>query len=46
VKPASQIRATQSNQSKGQSDTKGGQQLAYPKPDQGDPASSSFISKS
>jgi hypothetical protein len=32
VKPASRVRATQSNQSEGRSDTRGGQQLAHSEP--------------
>jgi hypothetical protein len=40
------VRATQSNQSEGQSDTKGGQQLAHPVPHRGDLASSRFVYES
>jgi hypothetical protein len=46
AKPANRVRAAQSNQSEGQSDTKGGQQLAHLEPHQGDPSSSSFIYES
>jgi hypothetical protein len=46
AKPTSRVSATQSKQSVGQSDTKGGQQLAHPGPHRGDPTSSSFVSKS
>jgi hypothetical protein len=46
VKPASRVRAAQSNQSEGQSDTNGGQQLAHPEPHRGDQTSSNFISES
>jgi hypothetical protein len=46
AKPASQVRATQSNHSKGQSDKKGGQQLVHLEPHRGDPTSSSIISQS
>jgi hypothetical protein len=38
AKPASQVRAAKSNQSVGRSDTKGGQQLAHPGPNQGEPS--------
>jgi hypothetical protein len=40
------VRAAQSNQSEGRSDTKGGYQLAHLEPHRGDPALSSFISES
>jgi hypothetical protein len=46
AKPASPIRAAQSNHSEGRSDTKGGQQLAYPEPHRWDSTSSSFVSES
>jgi hypothetical protein len=46
AKPASEVRAAQSNQSEGRSDTKYGQQLLHPKPHRGDPAFSTFISES
>jgi hypothetical protein len=46
VKSASLVRAAQSNQSNGRSNTKAGQQLVHPEPHQGDPTSSSFISES
>jgi hypothetical protein len=42
----SPVRAAQSNQSEGRSDTKGGQQLVHPAPHRGDLASSSFIYES
>jgi hypothetical protein len=45
-KPTNRVRATQSNQSEGRSDTKGGQQLAHPVPHRGDLTSSSFVSES
>jgi hypothetical protein len=37
AKPASRVRATQSNQSEGRSDTKGGQQLVHSEPHRGNP---------
>jgi hypothetical protein len=46
VKPASRVRAAQSNHSDGRSDTMGGQQLAHQEPHRGDLVSSSFVSKS
>jgi hypothetical protein len=46
AKPTNWVRAVLSNQSEGQSATKGGQELAHPEPHQGDPASSSFVSES
>jgi hypothetical protein len=46
AKTASRVKAAQSNQSEGQSNTRGGQQLVHPEPYRGDPTSSSFISES
>jgi hypothetical protein len=46
VKPASWVRAAQSNQSEGRSNTKGGYQLAHPELHRGALTSSSFISES
>jgi hypothetical protein len=39
------VRATQSNQSEGRSDTKGGYQLAHSEPHRGDPTPSTFVSE-
>jgi hypothetical protein len=44
--PLSWVRAAQSNQSEGQSDAKGDQQLEHPVPHRGDPTSSSFVFES
>jgi hypothetical protein len=46
AKPASWVRASSSEQSERQSDTKGGQQLARPRPHRGGPTSSSFVYES
>jgi hypothetical protein len=46
AKPASRVKPAQSNQSEGQSEIKGGQQLVHPEPHRGDPTSSSFVSES
>jgi hypothetical protein len=46
VKSASPVRAVQSKQSEGRSDTKGGQHLARPGAHRGDLTSSSFVSES
>jgi hypothetical protein len=37
AKPTSRVRATQSNESKGRSNTKGGQQMVHSEPHRGDP---------
>jgi hypothetical protein len=46
VKPARRVKAAQNDQSKGQSDTKGGPQLEHLGPHRGDPTSSTFVSES
>jgi hypothetical protein len=46
AKPTSRVTSTTSKQSKGQSNTNGGQQLACPRPHQGDPIPPSFVFES
>jgi hypothetical protein len=46
AKPAKHVRDSQSNQSKGRSDTRGGHQLAHPEPHRGDPVLSRIVSES
>jgi hypothetical protein len=46
AKPTNRVRAAQSNQSEGRSDTKGGEQLADQEPYRGDPTSLIFVSES
>jgi hypothetical protein len=46
AKPARPVRAAQSDQSEGRSDTKGGQQLVHPGPHRRDLTPSSFVSES